>query len=90
MSIAASRLETEFSAYLDSSAGVQLADVDSPPCPSPARRLQDQLEARLNANTEPEPARWPGVLQVAVIVGSSLVLWTGLISALLAAKHVLH
>ena len=91
MSIAASRLETEFSTYVDSSGGVQVADVDSSPYPSPARRLQDQLEARLTRSPEPEPARWPGFLRVAMIGGSSLTLWIGLICAAFAtAKHVLH
>ena len=88
MSTAASRRETE-STYLDSTAVAQ-ADSSSPPHPSPARHLQDQLQARLTLVPSPEPGRWPGIVRVPLIVGGSLAMWTVLIAAAFAAaKHVL-
>ena len=85
MSVAVSRSETDLAPHCDNPGADRTADVDLSPHPSPARRLQDQLQARRPPFPEPEPGRWPGVIRVAVIMGGSLALWRGLIATGLTA-----
>ncbi len=50
--------------------------------PSPARHLQQQLEEQLSGSVAAKPfEKYSGLSSISIIVGSSLLLWVGLISA---------
>ncbi len=62
----------------------QTASATSPTAsyvPSPARRLQQQLEDQFQSTAAVKPAdKYSGLVSVSIIVGSSLLLWLGMIA----------
>ena len=57
---------------------------DEAPLASPARNLQNAIEAELASSCEAETPRWPGAVRLSFIGGSSLLLWIAIIAGVRA------